>query len=305
MKRFLLLGAIIAAAACGGDDDGGASDAGMTNARNCAGMGCFVLPTEPLKTPTGTPDFSCSAHVVQTSSGPVTINGTLADFQTDDPISGGTVAAFYDLNFDATPKATGTSAADGAFTMTLPAPVPDRVNFKNSASEAFDTYALNIGVDISGAPVTMTRNTVSQATAQVLPGLIGIRRTDGLGILAGEAIDCAGAELENAIATVSTTSGTYTAVTGTGCANPGCAQVYYFKSGLPTGRNLQSDTNTDGLFAIMELPPGNYYLQVWGFVDAADVSQGMAGLKLLSEFQAPVKPNAVITVAMDPTEGPF
>lgn len=305
MTRWMILGLALTVAACGGDDgtqDGGCAT-GLT--RNCKGAACFIASCEVLQVDVGggakgAPDLSCAAPTIETSAGDVAATGTLKDFQSGDAIAGGTVDVFYPGDsFDGAPRVTATSDGDGNLSFTFPGPAPSRVNYRNRSEDALDTYALNNEIDVSGATVTTDRETVSNATAAILPALIGIRRTEGLGILAGEALDCQDRVMENAIATVSS-------VSGAAPSHIEGQQVYYFRNDLPAGRNLQPDTNADGLFSVMEITPGeDYYLQVWGYPTEADLALGAEGLKLISEYKAPVKPDSVIIVSLNPTEGPF
>jgi hypothetical protein len=70
-------------------------------------------------------------------------------------------------------------------------------------------------------------------------------------------------------------------------------------------RTIRTDSNVDGLFVIIEIPPTTgtqtVFLQIWGYKDAAAVTAGT--LSLLSEFESTVVGDSVIVVDMDPTEG--
>ncbi len=65
--------------------------------------------------------------------------------------------------------------------------------------------------------------------------------------------------------------------------------------------SVQSMTNTDGVFVTIELPPGQErYLQVWGFVDDADLADGE--MTLLAEVPTPIIADAVVTVSLRPLQ---
>ncbi len=125
-------------------------------------------------------------------------------------------------------------------------------------------------------------------------------------MLAGKVEDCDGNLVVHAIANISSTSSagstTPTFVSG--------AQVYYFSNAtqdLPVRRNQSKETKADGMFVIIEINPtttGHYYLQTWGFTSAADVGD-KSKMKLISEFEAIVIGDSVISITMSPTEGPF
>jgi len=312
MKRSLMLGlgalAMLAPimGACGGDDDGGGTpDAGTApKCEKVGGEACFLAPTAAIKKKDGTAaNLNCQAPVIMTSSQEISISGNIRDFQNDTVVDNATIAAFDDLDFGSS-VAMANADANADWMLTIPSGMAkSRMNFKMTAPDSLDTYALNISVDVGNPTITgMTRNTVSKATANALPAFIGVDRTEGLGVLAGVAVDCDGDELEGVIATVSSASskggGSPTFVAG--------AQTYYFSNGdpdLPVRRTSQTSTNKDGLFVIIEIPPSsgtNYFLQTWGFTSEGDVAMGTAGLKLLSELEAPVVGNSVISVEMNP-----
>lgn len=309
MKRTLsYLVVILVAAATGacGDDTPATFDA-APQCEDVGGEPCFELPTAPLTIDqAGTAaNFNCAAYTITSSDHEITVNGVAEDFQYGDPLEAATIDAFDDLDF-ANPGATATSAADGTFTLILPTGSPSRMNWRTRHADGLDTFALNEPIDITLATETVTRQVVSNATATLLPAFIGISRTEGLGVLAGAVEDCDGNEVAGAIATISTTS---SAGDAWPTFQPG-ARVYYFSDGdpdLPIHRNQEKMTRLDGMFVILEIPPTTgtqtYYLQVWGFPTAAAMGQGAEGLRLLSEFEAPVVGDSVISITMSPNQG--
>jgi hypothetical protein len=57
-------------------------------------------------------------------------------------------------------------------------------------------------------------------------------------------------------------------------------------------------TNSDGLFIVIELPPTTTaYMQVWGFVDDADLADGEP--TLLAELPSPVAADTIITASIE------
>ena len=136
---------------------------------------------------------------------------------------------------------------------------------------------------------------VSESTANALPAFVGVTRDNAKGVLAGALRDCAGREVSNAVATVSSTAGAVAHLPG--------ATTFYFSAGsssLPV-RHTQSPTmNKDGLFVVLNLPPQTApaFIQIWGFRSQADLTAGT--LSLLSELPSPVEANAVITGSFEP-----
>jgi hypothetical protein len=293
-------------AACGGDDP-------PIDPARCdveGGEACFVAPTKGLTVYVeGVPqpaNLSCGAPTIQTSTMAITVSGRVDDFQTGNAVPNAHVDVWTSItDFAGTaPVATTQAGSDGMYSIEVPSGAPSRLQWRTRHPEALDTYGLNARINVDNATVTQNRGSVSITTANALPAFIGVTRTEGLGVLAGTAADCDGRDLEHAVATVSTTSGTPTFVEG--------AQMYYFSAGgttLPVKRNRQEATNTNGLFVAIEIPPTSgsqrYFLQVWGFKSDADVTEDPNDMVLISEFESPVVGDSVISITMDPTEGPL
>jgi hypothetical protein len=317
MKRYAIRGVLITAAlaagslgvGCGDDDGGTEVDGGaLPKCDEVGGAPCFELPEAATLKDTGAAaNWACPADTVETSTIAVTVSGTVEDFQSGDPIDTPTVEAFQGLDFNA-PVGMATGDVNGLFSVALDVgEAKSRMNWRMTADGQLPTYALNEEMDITMAMLTgFNRGSVSIATANALPAFIGVIRTEGLGVLAGAAVDCDRDSVENVIATVSSTSSVGN-VAPTFVAG---AQVYYFSNGdpdLPVRRTSRTVSNKDGLFVIIELTPttgtDTVFLQTWGFKTAADVAMGMAGLTLLSELESPVFGESVISVEMAPTEG--
>lgn len=320
MKRYawlmcsvvLTLGLVACGGGETGDDDGMTPDAGAQPCDEVGGAICFTESLEGLgatkKESGGAANWNCPIETVMPSTMAITVSGVVEDFQSGDPIESPSVEAFDDLDFSS-PVAMTTGGTDGAFSINLPSGMAkSRMNWRMKATGQLDTYALNEELDITQAAITgYDRGSVSVATANALPAFIGVIRTPGLGVLAGAAVDCDRDAVENVIATVSTTS----SAGGGAPAHLDGAQVYYFSNGdpnLPVRRTSRIVTNKDGLFVIIEIPPTTgsttYFLQAWGYRTDADAAMGEAGLSLLSEIQAPVVGDSVISVEMAPNQGP-
>lgn len=295
-QRLAWILALSSALACGGSDDGGG-----TGEDGNAG---FVIPTRPTDAYQeidgvwelqgaanwdclGTPSDDLATQVE------VTLSGAIQDFQTDDPLPEATLTAYDEVEFSGAGVATATSDVDGNYSIALPAG-GTRWAYKVVLEDALDTYSLNQYLQPDQPAQMDTINSVSLLTAQALPAFIGVTRTPGLGILAGSIRDCDGHEVQGAISTVSTTPGAPMHLDG--------AQTYYFSAlstSLPVRHSQQLFTNTDGLFVVIELPATTEaYLQIWGFVDQADMDDGE--MTLLGEIPSPVLADSVITASMDP-----
>lgn len=288
----LSLGAALLAGACGGGDDpiveldnaGFVAPAGITQAHvgegeaMAADWSCLNTPTDDVPTNVD-----------------ITVTGALVDFQNEGTeLDDATVEVFPGIEFDNALDSAGPTDATGAFELTLTAG-STRYGYKVTAPDYLDTFLLNQAYDPDTATVTQNISAISEGLAQALPLFVGLERTAGTGVLAGAMRDCQDREVSNAVATVSATSGEIDHLDG--------AVTYYLSSaaGLPVRHDQLLHTDSNGLFAVFELPPTTQaFIQVWGFVDEADVAMGEAGLTLLAELPSPVLGESVITGSIEP-----
>jgi hypothetical protein len=302
---FGLLG--LAVPACGGSSS--SADAGPDAFLN----GGFQLPSASTKanmevtgtwTELGPAEWSCLGTASTDTARTVALNlmGQAQDFQNMDSshgIANTTVTVFDDIDY-MNPFQTVTSDNMGKFTVTIPTG-KKRVGFKLhggtlGTAAYMDTFLLNQYWDAAATDATINIGYISEGLATALPAFTGLERTPGTGVLAGAFRDCAGHEVSNAIATVSSTSGTATELPG--------ADTYYISAsaGLPVNHKQLVKTDKNGVFAVFQLPEqsGTAYIQVWGFKDDAALAQGQAGLTLLAELPSPVLSDNVITGSIEP-----
>ncbi len=296
----------------GAATDAPAADAGPPSCAIAGGAACFELPTQPVVIAdadggTTAPNFACDPPASTTNATALPISGTVKDFATSDPVPHATVDVFAGLGYQGTTLATGMSAQDGTYTLTLPAGTHGPLSWRVRASNTLDTYLVNDTSNLVTNPRTgADRASVDTSTPNLLAGLIGQRRVPMTGIVAGEVQDCNGRDIQHAIATLSTTS------SRTGGAAPTfvpSAEIYYFTPdpALPTRRSTFSSTSPNGLWIALQVPPApgtTYYVQYWGFRTAADVARGAAGLSLLGETALNVLPDVVLTVNVDALRAP-
>ena len=227
----------------------------------------------------------------------ITLNTQVKDFQSGNSVPLANVTAFVDPM--STPFDTKVADANGMISFAIPQGTK-RYGFKMTTSDnsTMPTFLLNQYVDPALVTAMVTTDpskiqSVSNATAATLPALIGETRVVGTGVIAGALRDCSRHEISNFIATVSTTSGTATAVPG--------AEAYYFSAsvGLPVHHSQQEAGSADGIFMIIQLPAAaSAYVQMWGFPTDADLASGQ--LKLIAELKAPVLADTVITGSYEP-----
>jgi len=289
-----------ALAACG--DDGG-KPATPDAARDIG----FNRPTAALKAnkemggaymELGPADLSCLGTAANDPATTVAVSlaTKVRDFQSDNPVPNAVVTAFRDQDvgtvFD-------TKTADGNADVTIAIPIGvKRFGFKMTDPSALDTLLLNQRVQPDQMTQTLSKiQSVSKTTATLLPALIGVSRTGGTGVLAGAMRDCAGNEISNFVATVSSTAGQVTHLAG--------ADTYYFSPsvGLPVKHAQQEASAADGLFMIIELPATpTAFVQVWGYPTDADVTSD--NLKLVAELPTAVIADTVITGSYEPLRTP-
>lgn len=291
-----------ALAACGDDGSAQPDAAGPTNEG-------FVMPTAVTKandngTEVGNADWSClntpSADQPQTVATNIALTGQVRDFQSSNGVRDATVTAFAGIMLSGNlGTATSTAVAAGDrdtpnYTMTLgDLPTGEtRYGFKieHPGTPAYKrTYLLNQYFDPTDNTQTTNISAVSSSTATAVLAFVGATYDPTKGTLAGAFRDCAGNEVSNAVATVSSVSGAATHLPG--------ANTFYFgrTTGLPARHNVEPVSSSNGLFVVIDLAPQTApaYIQVWGFPTQADLTAGT--LKLLSELPSPVEADAIIT----------
>ena len=306
MKHVVLFSSICFLAIGCGDDGGVGGDPDAAEALACPALGAepvdpgMICPTAVATawtttngqpTEVGVADFSCLNTPTDDMTSTVEINltGQIRDFQNGTAVADPSIEAFPGVDFN---NVIGTATGDGNgdYAVTVPSG-QTRVGFKVSATDYLDTYLLNQYFDPGTADQGLNIEAISVATADLIPALIGLQRTPGLGVLAAAIRDCNGDTVKDVIATVSGTSGAVDSLSG--------GQTYYFNGGLPTNHTVMQQTNTDGLFVSLELPASaTAYMQVWGFVDGQDPATD--DLTLIAELASPIVGDTVISVSLFP-----
>lgn len=170
---------------------------------------------------------------------------TVLDFQSDEPVEEAMVQVWYSDDVTTTVDDEGESVADG--TVSLDLQVCKAIAYKTAKDpalgETVDTYEAHQIVE-PAEPVEVEFNSVSTVTYNIIPSLLGISPTPGLGIIAGTAFDCDDEPIENARVEVRDASGN--AIDG--------VIVKYFVDDFPN--RDQPDTSPDGLWVAIDVPPG-------------------------------------------------
>lgn len=317
---FLTFSSLVGAAACG--DDGGSKppvDAAVVD------IG-FNKPTAPLKAnfemsknnwvELGPANLSCLGKPSDDMATTVAVSlaTRVDDFQTGGKVNGTSVTVFPNQDQGSPFGAPVVSDDMGNLTVNVPIGTK-RFGFKMvNPSVSLDTLLLNQIVDPAMATQTLEHiQSVSTATAQTLPALIGVARTPGTGILAGALRDCGDAartghtgpqEISNFIATVSSTEATATSTPDAASPLQG-VDSYYFSSsaGLPVRHKQQESSSKDGLFMAIEMQPTpTAYVQIWGYINDADLAADK--LSLIAQLKTAVIADVVITGSYEPLRAP-
>jgi hypothetical protein len=305
-SRLLLM--MLLVAACG-DDSRVAPDAGSPDATaadpclTSGGAACFSpLPSAPLARTGGAPDLSC-ATAASVSSVDLQMAGNTLDLATGTRLANATIDVFYDLNLT-TPTVTATSDGTGAYTLTLPKPVPSTIQVRLRATSYYDVLNVAAAIPVDGQQISVSWLFVSRASGLAAIEAIGETDDPTASIFAMFVEDCRSRRLIHAIGTVA-------AAPSQGTAPPSFVPGVrtYYETGappVPVVRSMQTETDeTGGLVAYHGPASGTVYLQMWGFVDAASVAQGAAGLRLISETAAPAIPDTIVVASGRITEGPL
>ncbi len=273
-----LLGLILSVAMLGafgcGDDDAGGVDAGpgTDTGGTDAGGGMDPLPTlvngdgpdpasetgiEPDPAGVEAPELSCfGMRTIPAGGDAVTFQIEIKEFRTDDTLEGLCVK-FYDDNMPnpadtCDPDTDLTTDADGRVEVTSAAGgfYAYRVFPKDHPSPSFQIAG---SIQINEAAPDATRivegNSVSQATLDLIPTVLGFMQVPGTALVAGTAWDCEEDPLYGGVVRIYREDGTLISE-GTRSADP----HYRYFDGDDFPKADQPWSHTDGLFAIANLP---------------------------------------------------
>jgi hypothetical protein len=285
-------------AACGDEDDNGTCEVE-------GGAACFELPTAVIETSkmgaATTPNFSCAKLTATNSTQSVTLSGTAKHYTNGNGLPGLAVEYHSSTAFG-TPLASGTTDADGAFSITLPSGTPNLLHLKATGSAILPAYFAYLKYDLTMPAISMLDyRGPTPDLLDTIETLVRVDAQDGKAVLALTVVDCDAADVEHAVVTISSTSKTATHVPG--------INVFYGPPGafpIPIMRSEQAETNDNGSVAVLNVTPGaTLYAQAWGFLDAAAMGKGTSGLKLIAEWPVPVFADAAVGAILRPSEGPL
>lgn len=268
--------------ACTGkeDDTGSGGDNGGDNGGENGGNGGDELTFEDFVNTTDayvgdTVCFDGTTWIDQTPgagcTSDVTVSGTVSDFQQDEPVPGASMNVWLSDDINAAPDLSFDVDSNGAGTITVPActPMGYETYTPEEWQETVDTYEVHQVYGWSSAGTdTDTWNSVSVATSRLIPSLLGLEWSPGTAIIAGTAYDCNEDPIQHAQVFIHDASG----------AIPADLAVRYFANGLPNSD--QPDTNDDGLWSAINVPPGEWIVEMWVYDGAAPMLLGTTNLTM-------------------------
>ncbi len=287
-------------------------DAGMTAAFEMPDLDPLAAYTEtPDEFVAATLDYSCRGTRTRPAGGaPVDVTFQLRDFADGFEVNDAEVWLFTnDVIADdcAAPDCTMfTTDSMGNATVSMPAGgwYAYRVlphTGLTSMTSIFGVFQYNEAAP-TAAGGSVTGNSVSGVTIDLVPQSLGVSRTDGRAILAGRIADCNDAFVENAIVRVYDADGN-PMLPGELNDQP----HYHYFNGTPenSGSNLpnmsQEASNVDGLYTVIQVPVVDdrpYRIEAWGELDG--------NFTLLACEEARIFADAVTILNLDPlrADGP-
>ncbi len=277
MKRAILL---LLVAAC--DDGEGANPYACMAA---GGGGCFEMPTDAVLAvnPDGTldaPFLACAPFDVAQSAGPQTFAGATIYTRTQERAKAVAVDLYSDV---ALTSPLGTTISDEAGAFTLDTAGGPNLVFARASKDGYLAHVhLYQRVDLADAQLELQTATRAELAERLES--VGDQFLPGSNTLATLALDCADRPLANAIANLAPVSGK----NGSHLFVPNVRVYYDTEGGTLARRTQQMQTTAEGTLAMSNIPAGQYFLQLWGFVSTDDVIFGVPALKLLDEVEVTI-----------------
>ena len=253
--------------ACG-DKDETTDDTGTTDL-----FGTFVFVTDPegnTKSEPSAGDLSCYTPGdtwLTTSADPSCVaeqsfSGMVEDFETGDEVPDALLELWWVDSTDGTPDQETTSSEDGSVEGTLMTCTP--FSYRTSTDEALEETVTTIqahevyGFRSDGTDHGADFYSVSTTTYNIIPSLLGVTPEPGKGIAAGTAYDCNADPVE--FVQVITKDSNGDIVEG--------QIVKYFREEFPN--RDQYWTSDDGLWVIVNIPPGTVTVEMYGLNSAGE-----------------------------------
>ena len=197
------------------------------------------------------PDEAC--HEV------MTVSGSVRDFQDNDVVADADVAWWTDDDPSGAADAQSTTNSSGQFSLSAWAcqPMAVRTSTPPEWEQTVDTLRQHTvyGWESDGK-ISVVAASFGESTARLIPALVGDAWDRASGLISGIVVDCAGDAVENAQIFVHDAG-------GDGASD---MEVYYFDDDtLPAAHDDQPDSSDNGLWVAINVPPGEWTADAWGW----------------------------------------
>jgi len=183
---------------------------------------------------------------------------TVVDSQTGDPVEDATVSLFVDDVWAPTPDETLTSDSGGRIggvDVQTCVPMTWAIATDPHLGDTVPTLSAHVALEPGADDLSLA--SYSTATMSVIPALLGVSPAAGAGLASGVLRDCAGEPLAGA-QVITYVDGDY----------PAGQSGHYFVDSFP--ERAQAATSDDGLWLLLNLPPGPAQIEAHGVVEGLD-----------------------------------
>jgi hypothetical protein len=239
------LAAMLASGACGNSTDksnevvtDGTADDAVSELASCPPAAAAACGAGAVKDAAGNCQYSGADGVV--------VSGTARDFQSDRELN----AAIVNFVDNATGKPTGICGkTDAMGKLAIKVPKGKKLAYATSYETAKETYQFNLQYDAASEEDFFS---VSEVTAQLIPGLIGFTPDETKGIVAGTVLNQYGDS-------ITADAAAHKLLVRTAKGN----KAFYFKDDLPADIETQDRLNAENaLFVVFDLAPGTQTLEL-------------------------------------------
>ncbi|MBM4392142.1 MAG: hypothetical protein FJ090_13555, partial [Deltaproteobacteria bacterium] len=181
------------------------------------------------------------------------VEGRVIDFQASDPVAGADVEAWTSDDINLAASAAAASDENGEWTLALPACTP--LSVASEAPGAVTTFRPHVVLEWEHlGRASLDAPSFSTSTVALIAALLGVEWDESTGMIFGQDYDCEGEPVVNAQVFIHDG-------TGTVVGEPG---AYYFDgNSLPSA--TEPATSGNGGFLLLDVPAGDYTLEVWGW----------------------------------------
>ncbi len=201
--------------------------------------------------------------------GPVDLDGQVVDFQTDDPRGDTEVKLWFGDVVEGTADVTAsTTNSDGAIALQARSCDPlSYLALRNPALEdAKPTYkAHGVYAPPNGGAANAEFITVSTDTYLLIPTILGISPDPARSIIAGTAFDCTREPDTLSDIDAGKIEGVQVVVRDLAGNIPEGIFIRYYEEKFPNREGTH--TSADGLWTAIDVPPGDYVVEMWGQIE--------------------------------------